>query len=344
MFESARLKLTFWYVIIIMIITGFFSLAAYQNLSHELARSIRSFRRIPMQYSPLDSMDGTFSIESDQELFKEARAHLLLSLGVTNVIILLISGAASYFLAGKTLKPIEVMVEGQKQFISDASHELRTPLTALKTEIEVALREKNINEREARSMLQSNLEEVNKMQTLTNYLLSLNRYQSEQTPFLIEPISLGTITQKAMAHVAPQAKKKIIRILNQIKDTQVLGNEISLIELETIILDNAIKYSPPDKNITLSCKEEGKEVVLQIADQGFGIAKKDIDHIFDRFYQAEKSRTKDHGEGFGLGLAIAKSIVLQHHGKISVESEEGIGSTFFIYLSKVSESRTRIAS
>ena len=142
MFQSARIKLTLWYVLIIMIISGLFSLAAYNNLSYELARSIRAFRRVQIQLPIFDLREGNFDIDSDQRLFDEARARLALELGLTNLIILIISGGASYFLAGKTLAPIEKMMEEQKQFVSDASHELRTPLTAMKTEIEVALREK----------------------------------------------------------------------------------------------------------------------------------------------------------------------------------------------------------
>ena len=331
MFRSARIKLTIWYVLIIMIISGLFSLAAFQNLSSELARSFRAFRRTQLTTPLFDSTIPLYDIRADQDLFDDARNRIALELAITNVFILIVSGGASYFLAGKTLKPIEKMMEEQKRFVSDASHELRTPLTAMKTEIEVALREKKMSSREARLMLLSNLEEVNKMQALSNYLLSLNKYQNNSAATQMEIVDLQKIINKAVDQVMSKAMDKNIRITKDLDKSFMKGNELSLIELIVIFLDNAIKYSHNNSEILVSNRNEGTMKTIAITDNGIGIADKDIKHIFDRFYRADTSRSKFRAEGYGLGLSIAKSIIELHKGKIEVKSQENKGTTFTIY-------------
>ncbi|MCL4384314.1 HAMP domain-containing histidine kinase [Patescibacteria group bacterium] len=315
-----------------MIISGLFSLAAYQNMSQELARSIHAFRRIRLDIPMFDTGEGTFIFESDQQLFNEARTRLALDIGLTNLVILVVAGGASYFLAGKTLAPIERMVEEQKRFISDASHELRTPLTALKTEIEVALREKRISSQEAREMLESNLEEVNKMQMLSNYLLSLNRYQNKTVPLPMDKVPLKSVMEKAIKQVQRTAATKQMKIKKNLQEAAVWGNEMSLVELFVIFLDNAIKYSQPGSAIEISLQPVGNYAVAEISDQGMGIDQKDLPHIFDRFYRADLSRSKIKTDGYGLGLAIAKNIIDLHQGRVEVESILEKGSKFTIFL------------
>ncbi len=333
MFESARIKITLWYVLIIMIISGLFSVAVYQNLTNELARGFRAMRRIQGQLVPLyDAADGTYHIESDQELFDEARRRIALELLMTNLIILVLSGGASYLLAGMTLQPIERMMEDQKQFVSDASHELRTPLTAMKTEIEVTLRDKKITLAEAREMLKSNLEEVDKMQSLSNYLLSLTRYQNKQLPITMGTVQLDRVIEKAITQLKLVAANKKIMITTHLKAITITGNEMSLRELMVIFLDNAIKYSHDGTEVVVNTFLDRKQAVVEISDQGVGIPAKDLPHIFDRFYRAESSRSKITTNGYGLGLAIAKSIIELHKGRVQVKSEEEKGTTFRIIL------------
>jgi two-component system sensor histidine kinase CiaH len=249
-----------------------------------------------------------------------------------NTGILVISGILAYFLAGKTLKPIEVMVEDQKRFVADASHERRTPLTAMKTEIEVALRGKQLDIKEARLLLDSNLEEVNKIQSLSNYLLSLNCYQDSGQKIPMEKINLKDVVAKATDSVRPLAEKKQITLEVIDNETPMLGNFISLVELVTILLDNAIKYSPRQKNIILTCVQDSKTVSLTVQDFGIGIKAGDIPYIFNRFYRDESSRNKSHEDGYGLGLSIAQNIVNLHKGQISVASTPGTGSVFTVKL------------
>jgi two-component system sensor histidine kinase CiaH len=235
----------------------------------------------------------------DPEVIQETKMRIALSLFATNIVILGLSAASGYFLAGKTLEPIRKNMEEQKEFIGSASHELRTPLTSLKTEIEVGLRDKKLTVSAAKKILISNLEEVNKMQKLSDYLLRLNRLESGKSAFEKSKVDLRKIVTNAIG-------KRNVK--SELEKSIVTGSEDALTELVTILLDNAFKYSP----------------------KATGIPKKDLPHIFDRFYRSDRSRTKD---GYGLGLSIAKQIADLHGARIKVESKLGVGSTFKVIFS-----------
>lgn len=322
MFTTARLKLTGWYLLIIMVISGLFSIFVYRSLTLEISRGLRLQVMRDYPFGPPPDYDLT--------VFDEARSRVALDLFVVNGGILIISGFAAYFLAGKTLQPIENMVEDQKRFIADASHELRTPLTAMKTEIEVSLRDKQLTAKDAKDLLNSNLEEVNKMQSLSNYLLSLNRYQNSDLKLPFEKVSLSEILTKSISTVQTLADHKHLDIKVIGDDVKVTGNSTSLVELVTILLDNAIKYSHPQNQIIASLGKDAKLATLSIQDFGIGIKAGDIPYIFNRFYRADSSRSKSHVEGYGLGLSIAKTIVDLHHGAISVDSIPDSGTTFTV--------------
>ena len=136
-------------------------------------------------------------------------------------------------------------------------HELRTPLTSLKTEIEVALRDKKLTAADAKKLLKSNLEDVNNMQGLSNYLLELNRYENSETPLEISKIDLAEVISHAIKKVEPIAAKNKIKIVAKLTKTNVSGNEDAVIELSTILIDNAIKYSGKSKTVEVRTKIEG---------------------------------------------------------------------------------------
>lgn len=327
MFTTARLKLTGWYLLIIMIISGLFSLVVYRGLTAEIGRGMRlqafrNFSDYPFLAPP----------DLDTEIFNEAQHRVAIDLFIINAGILVMSGISSYFLAGKTLRPIEVMVEDQKRFIADASHELRTPLTAMKTEIEVALRDKKLDSKEAHQLLESNLEEVNKMQSLSNYLLSLNRYQNSDAKLNMQKINLSQLVEKTISSVSPLAEKKHVSIESKDSNVVLNANSVSLSELLTILLDNAVKYSHPNSKVIVSLTTDPKHAIISIQDFGIGIKAVDIPFIFNRFYRADSSRTKTQIDGYGLGLSIAKNIVELHHGTIAVDSAPDAGSTFIVKL------------
>lgn len=326
-FKKARLKLTAWYVGFVMLLSIPFSLGAYRFLTTELEQSLTR------QAQRLYARDGIL-ISQNQfiDIYNESRDRIFYNLLILNAGIVLVSGATSYFLAGKTLHPLEKAIDEQKRFIADASHELKTPLTTMRTEVEVALRDKKMTIKDAKELLTSNLEEIDKMKQLTNYLLSLSRYENGEKDLDFSIIRIKDILARSIKLVHPKLEEKSITLKEETEDFALRGNDRSLEELFLILLDNAAKYSNPQTKVVIKSKRIRNYGIIEIKDHGMGIKSSDIPHIFDRFYRADTSRTKQKIEGYGLGLSIAKSIVDLHQGKIEVKSTLGKGTTFKIIL------------
>jgi len=345
MFHSARLKLTAWYLLIIMAISISFSAFIYFGASREYDQIVRIEQYRVRHPAPpgigLQNQPGEtelFSLSSpqqDRELDDWARLRVLEALFGINVIILLLSSLAGYFLAGRTLRPIKNMLDEQNRFITDASHELNTPITALKTSLEVNLRDKQLNLETARGVLKSNLEDVNNLQSLSEELMESIMYQKQNGNFKLAKVELSKVAKAAVGRVKSLAEKKSIIIKVNTPKAFILGDEKSLKELLVILLDNAIKYTKRKSPINLIVKKEESTTQIIVEDGGVGIKKEDLPHIFDRFYRADRSRTKQMVGGYGLGLSIAKRIVTLHNGSIRAESEVGKGSTFIVTLPKV---------
>ncbi len=320
MFHSARLKLTAWYLLIIMSISFLFSAAIYRSWMFDIEHMIRR-QRYRMEREQFDI-----------EIFEEARNRLLTRLAFINGVIFFLSGGLGYFLAGRTLKPIQHMMEEQNRFITDASHELRTPLTALRSEMEASLMDDKMTEKSAKKLIQSNIEEVIKLQSLSDNLIQLTNYSQQYKKLMFQTISILQVIDDALKKILPLSKRKHITITTQVKETFLYGDQTSLIQLFTILLDNAIKYSPEKTTITIRAKKNDHRIKIYLEDQGIGIEENDIPHIFDRFYRADKSRTKTEIPGYGLGLSIAKKIINVHNGTITAKSTMGKGTVFIISL------------
>jgi len=312
MFNSARLKLTIWYAFIIMLISVTFSMVIY----HELENEIDRFARAPR-----------FRIERQlyEEYAVETRQRIILSLLFVNCGIIVFSAGMSYFLAGRTLLPIKKMVDEQSRFISDASHELRTPLTSLKSAFEVYLRDKKPTLAQANELVSESVTEVDKLENLSTSLLQLARFERPNDKKNFAEISL----EKTILEAIKKTKSKAEITGAEVK---ILADHNSLTNLWVILLDNAIKYSPKDGLVNIRIDKGSKVVKVEVEDHGMGITSQDLPHIFERFYRANKARSKEGAGGYGLGLAIAQKIVAEHHGTISVTSQEGKGTIFTVHL------------
>ncbi|MDD2483039.1 MAG: HAMP domain-containing sensor histidine kinase [Candidatus Shapirobacteria bacterium] len=333
MFKQARLKLTAWYLLIIMVISFSFSALIYQISSLEIIHFADSQRnRMERQFYSSENPPSPPPKVLVDDLISESQKNLLNNLIIINSVILIISGSLAYFLAGRTLSPIQKMHEDQKRFISDASHELKTPITALKTMLEVSLRDPNLDLTESKKVLTDSISATNQLKTLTDSLLELNHLNNNGSSFKLEPISIKNLMTESVKKIKPQAEVKKITIkFNPTKGKiNVDGQKIE--ELFLILLDNAIKYSPDSSQIIFNSFKTKKNVVFKIIDKGIGISDKDLPHIFDRFYRADNARTKNSASGYGLGLSIAQKIVEQHHGSIGVQSIIKQGTTFKIIL------------
>lgn len=349
MFKSARLKLTAWYLLTIMLISISFSGVIYVGVCRELERG---FRRMDLRHKAEDMgipLPRFFSGRPEDlpsrlrettphyflvEDLDEAKRRLGLNLLMVNGAILGISALAGYFLAGKTLRPIENTLEEQKRFVADASHELRTPLTVLKTSLEVALRDSKMSLAETKKVLESNLEEVDGLQSLSNNLLSLARYQSNGKNLIFKELDIAKVMEKVFRKILPLAKEKEIDLRLNVKSQTIQANEESLEEMLLIFMDNSVKYTPKGGKVMVTTESDKKWLVIKVKDTGIGIAKEDLPHIFDRFYRADQSRTKSEKiGGFGLGLSLAKKIIEIHKGMVEVASTLDKGTTFTIKLS-----------
>jgi signal transduction histidine kinase len=333
MFQSTRLKLTAWYLLIILFVSVLFSIAIFGNISSQIEglirmqnERIRNFQERPNQNNLPPPAPPIISAEELQQ----QELQLIYTLIFINLGIMMIAGGSGYFLAGRTLRPISLMIDEQNQFISDASHELRTPIATLRAEMEGKLLENSISDKQARSLISSNLEELGKLQNLSNNLLKLAQIHFINGNASREDISILEIVKTAVNKITPLAKKKNITIVIKAREAIINGNKNTLTEVFVILLDNAVKYSPEDTEINVSSINLAQKIKISVADQGIGISEKDLPHIFERFYRADKSRSQT--AGYGLGLSIAKNIIESHSGSINVTSETGKGTVFVVEL------------
>ena len=210
MFHSARIKLTAWYLLIIMLVSMSFSLVIYKVLVNEVDRFARTqtFRierrfREGIYFPPEMHLRGTLPKAPiiDSELVDEIKGRLVFALLAINGGILIISGGLGFLLAGKTLRPIQDVVDEQNRFITDSSHELRTPLTSLKSAMEVNLRDKNLKLKDAKKLISENIEEVNKLQSLSDELLQLAQYQKPNNNTKFEKLEFVDVVRTSIKKV-----------------------------------------------------------------------------------------------------------------------------------------------
>lgn len=337
LFKSASMRLAATYLVVVMAVSLVFSVTLYRVLSQDLERSFtRSFEVVNrtgfFDTRPAPTQRAIFEQERKAEI-DESKQRIIDELIVINLAILVFGGGLCYILARRTLQPIEEAHDALQRFTSDASHELRTPLTTMRTEIEVALMNDKMSVTEAKNLLTSNLEEVDRLTHLSERLLLLARLDETELP--MAHTTLDTVLQSALQTTQHrfELKRQTVQYVPSKKSSpEVMADTASLAELFVLLLDNASKYSDKNTVIKLKADKKADSVVVQITDQGKGIAEQDLPHIFDRFYRADSSRTNDEQHGYGLGLPLAKKIASLHRGSISVTSKVGKGSTFTVML------------
>jgi two-component system sensor histidine kinase CiaH len=320
-YRSATLKLTVWYLVLVMAISLVFSAVVYHFATDTLASGLgRQQARIYQEF-PVFNNNPFFVHDNDVQV---GSRHILSNLVYFNSIVLVGAGFASYWLARRTLRPIEASNERQKRFVADASHELRTPLTALKMDTEVALLDPQTSKAALRAALQSNLEEADKLSLLLNNLLRLSQLESNGVRHKFTSLPAVPLAKQAVTEVKQRADAKHVLIDNKVSNGNIYGDRDSLVQLLVILLDNAIKYSPEHSSVTLSSGQQDEAVTIVVSDRGIGIEPAALTHVFDRFYRADKARTGN--DGYGLGLSIAKQIADIHHGTITLTSRVGKGT------------------
>ncbi len=269
-----------------------------------------------------------YNLEPEQRMLNT----LLYVLWIGGLVSAMIAVFAGLFLAKRALIPIQLSWEKQQQFIADASHELRTPLSVILVHLERLFRYPDHTIEQESENISISIQETKRLNKLVSDLLTLARSDSNELQIVKQRVRLDQIVQTCVHTFQQLAVMKEIQIETEIEQPlEIFGDEERLQQLLVILLDNALKYTNEKGRITVSSRRDGNWAAIVVTDTGIGISREDIPFIFDRFFRSDKMRSRT-ADGTGLGLAIAKWIVDAHGGKIRAESEEGVGSSFFVTL------------
>jgi len=228
------------------------------------------------------------------------------------------------------IERLERAFQRQKQFTDDASHELRAPLAVIEAESSLAL-QKDRRRSDYKQSLETISQEAKQMSALIDQMLMLARADAGKERWNFTTVDLARLIRNLSTDIDVLCQEKGLSFqLGHIEDLVVRGDEARLRELFMNLLDNAIRYTPSLGTVSVSLRREGQMAVVAITDTGVGIPAEDIPLIFERFYRVDKSRSRTEG-GTGLGLAICRHIAEAHGGRIEVESQVGVGSTFSVW-------------
>ncbi|HEY8998948.1 MAG TPA: HAMP domain-containing sensor histidine kinase [Candidatus Saccharimonadales bacterium] len=324
--EKQTLRLAATYLGVMLLVSVVFSVMFYITSANALHLSTAHYEapNIPHNGQQLPTKPRPMMTPQSQTALLKHR--LAVRLTLLNAGVLIVGGIMSWYLAGRTLRPMRRAMDIQQQFFFDASHELKTPLAALHLRSDVTLRNRGLTLAGAKAALVSNVEQVVKLERLTGDLLQLAKADNAVTN--LNPVPLSTAANLAAEQLSDAAAAKSIHLITNVGDIYAQSNLQQLVQIVVILLDNAIKYSPSNTSIYLESRSSKKEVTLRVRDEGPGVDSVDLPHIFERFYQGDQSR---HREGSGLGLSIAATIVRELHGSIHVSSSPD-GSIFSIVL------------
>lgn len=294
-----------------------------------------------------DQTTGTFIgytrvTESTVELHSTLRS-LDWGLGSGVVIALGLSGLGGLWLTRQAMQPIEQSFQKLQQFTSDAAHELRSPLMAIKTNAAVALKYPEGIRASDADKFEAIKSASTQLTTLTEDLLFLARSdrtypqgKTDKTPSANKqaPVNVTAILHHLLQLYRPRADAQQVQLNATLEEALYLrGNEAQLTRLFSNLIDNALRYTPAGGTVNVSGKAESNQISVAVQDTGIGIAPEHLELLFERFWQAEQSRTYQN-QGFGLGLAIAQNIASNHGGRITVTSQPQQGSCFTVYLSR----------
>ncbi len=270
--------------------------------------------------------------ETEQEFVTRSLGSLRWQLVVVDAVIVLVVGVGGLLYARSTLRPIRESVAAQKRFIADASHDLRTPLAIMKAEFEVALRRPDLPE-QARPVLASGLEEVDRMSGMVDDLLTLSRIDAHQEVLAREPLDLAALARETVTELGSLAAAAGVTLLADADgEAPVVGDPGHVRRALRNVVRNAIEHSPPGAAIDIAVRPAGAGAEAVVTDRGEGIPPEVLAHVFDRFYRGDPARSRERA-GSGLGLAIARWALREMGGDLRVASEVGAGTRVTLILS-----------
>ncbi|MDJ0509749.1 MAG: HAMP domain-containing sensor histidine kinase [Crocosphaera sp.] len=308
----------------------------YQNSSSSFRVRTATFS-ISINNEP--NLDGYVRITQSLEGLEKSNEQLFFILLITAIVPLTLTMIGGWWLTGQAVEPIEEVFKQQQQFTADASHELRGPLTAIKASIDLMRRHpERFNQKDIRK-IKAIANATEQMTGLVEDLLFLARTDKRnvQSEDQYKPIVINNMLQQLVDLVAGLAEEKKISLFYQeSQQVEVMGNEDQLNRLFANLLYNALNYTPANGSIFVRLVQQNRVVKVAVEDTGIGIAAQDLPHVFDRFWRADESR--HYVGGTGLGLPIAQAIASCHRGKITVDSQVGIGTCFEVSLPVLLES------
>jgi signal transduction histidine kinase len=321
-FRSARLRLTFLYLAIIVFIVAVLSAALYELHAHDVGSRERG-REVP-GLAP----EGRAVVESPSV------AEYLESLGrsilLADVITVAVAGGLSWLLATRTLRPIKEAVDAEQELYANAAHDLRTPLAVMRTEAEVALRSGGVTG-EARQVLESSLEEISRISTMVEQMLDLARHGARGARPR-GPMDLAEMARALTAKLGLRAASLGIDLVTSAETpARVEGSALDLERAIYNVLEIALAYTPSGGTVKVSVRKSGGEVLLSVTDTGIGIEAEDLPRITEPFFRGDRARGA-HAGGAGLGLTIVRSVMEDHRGELLAESAPGRGTTITLKL------------
>jgi len=222
----------------------------------------------------------------------------------------------------------------RRDFVANVSHELKTPITAIRGFVETLLDGAIDSKEDARRFLEIIIRQSERLQSIIEDLLSLSRIEqeSEKGGIELQEGPVRSVLLSAIQSCEPTAQQKSVELQLVCDDALRSRLNAPLLEQAVVnLIDNAVKYSPENSVVLVQAMSRGDQVVIEVRDQGRGIAREHLPRVFERFYRVDKARSRKQG-GTGLGLAIVKHIAQAHGGRVTVESEPGSGSTFRLHL------------
>ena len=259
----------------------------------------------------------------------DALSGLVRQLVLASGIAIMLGALASLLMATRSLRPISRAFQRQREFVADASHELRTPLTLIRTNVEAWLRRSN---GQTRTYAQSIVQEVEQLNRIVGDLTTLALADAKQLRLDSRPVELNEVVRGLITQATPLAEERGVRLRPDLNGgVRVDADLVRVRQLLLILIDNALTHTPTGGEVSVGVVRQNGRAQVTVTDTGEGIPTGDLPHVFERFYRADKARTRENG-GSGLGLAIAKWIVEAHKGEIAVTSAEGRGTAVAVSL------------
>ncbi|GGA29629.1 sensor histidine kinase [Paenibacillus physcomitrellae] len=258
--------------------------------------------------------------------------NLIYTFSAVAVVMLIVIYFVSRYFAGRSIAPVKEAFDRQKLFIADASHELKTPLAVINTNADVLLANREDTIENQVKWVQHIKSETERMKTLTNDLLYLTEMDEARARAIQVPFDLSEALESLILTMEPVIFEKNLSLDYRLEPgLTVTGSSEQMKQVAMILLDNAVKYAGSKGSIEVQLGRQKGHILLAVSNTGPGIPPEHLDKIFDRFYRVDASRSRQKG-GYGLGLAIAKSIVEQHRGKIYARSTPNETTTFYVQL------------